>query len=287
MNPCPFLWSVLAVLALTCAARAAEYEAHVFHGPDGKAQPYRLLKPDHYDKGKRYPLVLLLHGYGERGTDNEKPIKTGSSGASLFLKNKVRERFPCFVLVPQAPGTWVSEPDFNVNQPFREQPNDSILLAVLTIQALMKRFSVDPDRIYVMGFSNGGCGTWDLLVRSPKFFAAAVVISGAGDPARITVARHLPIWVFHGAKDKTVPVARGHDMVAALKKAGGHPIYTEFPAAGHGDAAAEAHRESDLLPWLFAQQRGKPPVDVSALKSETSSTSGAEAKGSKSEAAKD
>ena len=76
------------------------------------AQPYRLLKPDHYDKGKRYPLVLLLHGYGERGTDNEKPIKTGSSGASLFLKDKVRERFPCFVLVPQAPGTWISEPDF-------------------------------------------------------------------------------------------------------------------------------------------------------------------------------
>jgi len=75
---------------MTCTAHAAEYEAHVFSGPAGKTQPYRLLKPDHYDKGKRYPLVLLLHGYGERGTDNEKPIKTESSGASLFLKEKVR-----------------------------------------------------------------------------------------------------------------------------------------------------------------------------------------------------
>jgi len=267
MNSQPLLQSLLAALVLTCSARAAEYETHVFNGPDGKTQPYRLLKPDHYDKGKRYPLVLLLHGYGERGTDNEKPIKTESSGAKLLLKSEERERFPCFVLVPQSPAAWVSIKDFNSNPTFREKPRDSILLAELKVHELLKQFSVDPNRVYVMGFSNGGCGTWDLLVRSPKLFAAAVVISGAGDPAQIGVAKHVPVWVFHGAKDKTVPVARGRDMVSALKKAGGHPIYTEFPTAGHVDAAADAHREPELLPWIFAQQRGKPAVEISAPKS--------------------
>jgi predicted peptidase len=273
MNAQMFVRSMLVVLMLTCTARTAEYESHVFDGPDGKKQPYRLLKPEHYEKGKRYPLVVLLHGFGERGTDNDKPIKSESSGALLFLKPNVRERFPCFVLVPQAPGAWVSEPDFNVNTPFREHPKNAILLADLTIQALMKKFPVDSDRIYIMGFSNGGCGTWDLLVRAPKLFAAAVVISGAGDPTRVAVARHVPIWVLHGAKDKTVPVARSHDMVAALKKSGGHPLYTEFPTAGHVDAAAKAHHEPDLLPWIFAQERGKPAVDISALESKTSSPS--------------
>ncbi len=131
----------------------------------------------------------------------------------------------------------------------------------------MKQFPIDPDRIYVMGYSNGGCGTWDLLVRAPKLFAAAVVISGAVDPASIGVAKRVPVWVFHGAKDKTVPAARGHDMVEALKKAGGHPIFTEYPNAGHGDTPTKAHDEPDLLPWLFAQRRGKPMVDISAPKS--------------------
>jgi predicted peptidase len=262
-----FLRSLLAALVLPSTATASEYETHIFNGPDGKTLPYRLLKPEHHDKGKRYPLVLLLHGYGERGTDNEKPIKTRSSGASLFSKDMVREQFPCFVVVPQAPGAWVSEPDFNVNTPFREKPQDSILLVGLTIQALTKQLSVDPDRIYVMGYSNGGCGTWDLLVRAPKLFAAAVVISGAGDPAQIGATKHVPVWVFHGAKDKTVPVARGRDMVAALKKAGGHPIFTEFPTAGHGDTPTKAHEDPELLPWMFAQKRGKPAVDISAPKS--------------------
>ncbi len=248
MNVHPFWRSMLAALLLTCTTGTAEYETHVFNGPDGKTQPYRLLKPDHYDKGKHYPLVVLLHGYGERGTDNEKPIKSESSGASLFLKDTVRERYACFVFVPQPPRGWVSLTDFDDNLTFREKPRTSLLLAGLAIQALTKEFSVDPDRIYAMGFSNGGCGTWDLVTRTPKSFAAAVVISGAGDPARIGVAKHMPLWVFHGEKDKIVPVARAHDMVAALEKAGGHPIYTEYPTAGHGDAAAKAHHEADLLP---------------------------------------
>ncbi len=98
-------------------------------------------------------------------------------------------------------------------------------------------------------------------------FAAAVVISGAGDPTYAAATKPVPLWVFHGAKDKTVPVARAHDMLAALKKAGGHPTYTEYPTAGHGNTPSQAHGERNLLLWMFAQRRGKPAVDVETMKS--------------------
>ncbi len=163
MDARTLLQTTFAALVLTCSLRAAEYESHKFTGPEGKTQPYRLLKPDGLEKGKRYPLVMLLHGYGERGIDNEKPIKTASSGASLFLKAEARKQFPCYVVVPQAPGAWVPEPDFNVNTPFRKQPHDSILLAGLLIPSLTKQYAIDHDRIYIMGYSNGGCGVWDIL----------------------------------------------------------------------------------------------------------------------------
>ncbi len=117
-----FAWSILPMLVLTYSLSAAEYEAHVFKGSADKTQPYRLLKPDHYDKSKHYPLVLLLHGFGERGTDNEKPVKTKSSGASLFLKEKVRERFPCFVLVPQAPESGSRNPISTLPRHFANGP---------------------------------------------------------------------------------------------------------------------------------------------------------------------
>ena len=269
-----------ALVAITFAghACAAEYETRTFTAPDAKTQPYRLLKPDSYDKSRRYPLVLLLHGFGERGTDNEKPVKSDSNGAGLFTKAAIRKEFPCFVIVPQAGHVWVSEPDFHRNTPFQEKPQDSIRLTGQLVAALMKEFSIDADRFYLMGYSNGGCGVWDLLVRAPKLVAAAVVKSGAGDPSRIAVAKPVPVWVFHGAKDETVPVARAHDMVAALKKAGGHVFYTEYASASHHDAATKAHHESELLPWIFAQRRGKPAVDPKSLKKETpkkeASTSG-------------
>jgi predicted peptidase len=254
-----------AALALTTcgvAADGAEYLARNFAGPAGKTLPYRLLGPIEVEKGKRYPLVVLLHGYGERGTDNEKPIKAANSGASLFLLSDVRKKYPCFVAVPQAPDVWVAEPDFHVNTPFRTQPQDSILLVGLLIPALAREHPIDLDRVVLMGFSNGGCGVWDLLVRAPAMFAAAVVISGAGDPARAALGKQVPTWVFHGAKDKTVPVARAHDMIAALKKSGGRPQYTEYPGAAHGDTPLKAHKEAELLPWMFAQRRGKPAVST-------------------------
>ncbi len=261
--------AIVTAFALVRSTGAAEYEVRTFTAPDGKTLPYRLLKPEDYDKSKHYPLVLLLHGFGDRGSDNEKPLKADTNGAGIFTKPEVRKKYKCFVVVPQAANVWVSEPDFHRNTPFREKPQDSIHLTSLTIAALTKEFSVDPERIYLMGYSNGGCGVWDLLVRAPKMVAAAVVKSGAGDPAHIGVAKPVPVWVFHGAKDETVPVARAQDMVAALKKAGGHVFYTEYAQANHHDAAIKAHHEAELLPWIFAQRRGKPVVDPKSLKPES------------------
>jgi predicted peptidase len=174
---------------LAPAARAAEYEARVFKGPAGKTLPYRLLTPADYDKARHYPLVLLLHGFGDRGTDNEKHLKSKSNGTALFADEKNRSKFPCFVVAPQTPSVWISEPDFNVNTPFKKEPAEGLMLTALLLEAMLKEFSVDKDRIYLMGYSNGGCGTWDMLVRAPTKIAAAVIKSGAGDPAAIAVAK--------------------------------------------------------------------------------------------------
>ena len=263
--------AIVASLCLVSPAFAAEYGARKFTAPDGKTLPYRLLKPDDYDQSKHYPLLLLLHGFGDRGEDNEKPIKAETNGAGIFLKSSVREKYPAFVVVPQTPNVWVAEPDFKVTTPFREKPQDSIRLTSLIVLALMKEFSIDADRFYVMGYSNGGCGVWDILCRAPKTVAAAVIKSGAGDPAHIAGAKSVPVWVFHGAKDPTVPVARAQEMVEALKKAGGHVFYNEYPSAGHPETAIKAHHEPELLPWMFAQRRGKPVIEPESLKTKSPS----------------
>jgi predicted peptidase len=113
---------------------------------------------------------------------------------------------------------------------------------------------VDSSRIYVTGLSMGGYGTWYLLTRYPDFFAAAAPICGGGDASRVEVFKHIPVWVFHGAKDDVVPVAQSRDMVKALRKAGAKPRYSEYRQVNH-ESWVPAYQERDLLPWLFSHSR--------------------------------
>src|SRR5262249_52824913 len=112
----------------------------------------------------------------------------------------------------------------------------------------------DQKRIYVTGLSMGGYGTWDVIGRRPDLFAAAVPVCGGGDETQAATIARVPIWAFHGARDGVVKPARSWNMVAALKKAGGHPGYTEYPDVGH-DSWVPTYRDPVLFQWLFAQKR--------------------------------
>ena len=235
--------------------RADDYEARTFTAPDGGTLPYRLLRPQNYDPAQKYPLVVLLHGAGERGTDNAAQTKYG---APLFAKPEVRQKYPAFVLVPQCPPdqTWSAVKNWKEPEPYQAEPKAPLKLALGAIDAVEKEFSIDPNRLYVTGLSMGGYGTWDLLSRIPERIAAAVPICGGGDTKRVPVAKGIAIWAIHGMEDTVVPVERSRELVAALQAAGGAPLYSEYPYVKH-DSWNNAYGEPELLPWLFAQRRGQ------------------------------
>ncbi len=206
---------------------------------------YRMLKPGMQKDNELYPLIIFLHGSGERGNDNTETLK---HIAPLFLNESNRAKYPCFVLVPQCPANenwtypdWYQEP---------REPMSSVVSLIDSLKALP---FIDSSRIYITGLSMGGYGTWYLLTRYPDIFAAAVPICGGGDILQAGKFKHVPIWNFHGARDTSVPVDRSRSMIRALKDAGGNPRYTEYKKAGH-DSWINAYREPDLLPWLFAQR---------------------------------
>jgi poly(3-hydroxybutyrate) depolymerase/lysophospholipase L1-like esterase len=248
--------ALLATVALaTVALRADDYEPRTFTSPDGKL-PYCLLKPKDFDASKKYPLVLLLHGAGERGDNNKDQLKWG---AKNFLNPEVREKYPAFVLVPQCPKDkkWVEMDWGGAAGTAPEDPGLTQKLMLATLEAVQKEFPIDPDRLYLTGLSMGGYGTWDLITRFPDKFAAAAPICGGGDKTKAAAAKPVPVWAFHGDADNVVMPVRTTDMVAALKAAGGNVAVTLYPGIGH-DSWTSAYAEPNFFPWMFAQRRGQP-----------------------------
>lgn len=242
------------MLLTTTGARAEQdpWQARTFHASNGLELPYRLLVPLHQPSPRPQPMVLFLHGAGERGNDNVSQLKNGVR--ELFATPSVRRRLPALVVVPQCPEgqRWVAV-DWNApahTMPL--SPSRPMAAVMELLDALQQEFSVDPTRRYVLGISMGGFGTWDLLARRPGSFAAAVPICGGADVATAPRLASVPLWVFHGSEDTVVPVGRSRSMVEALEKAGGTPRYTEYARTGH-DSWTRALAESGLLPWLFDQ----------------------------------
>ena len=251
-------WLVLLMFASPARAddQSAEFEEHTFAWHGGAKMPYRLLKPAKVEAGKKYPLVLILHGWGERGSDNNKQLK---DFGPAFLKPGVRKRFPCFVLLPQANGSWVENPVFDKPIGLTKKPTANLAMAHEILKAVVKKHPVDADRLYLMGYSNGACGVWELLEREPHVWAAAAPMAGAGDPSHVGPAKKVAIWAFHGEKDPTIPLDRMRELVAALRAAHGHPMFTIYPKGVHHHAKDGLH-DPNLLRWMFAQRRGQPEV---------------------------
>ena len=234
----------------------------IWKGADGGTLPYRLHVPARPEPGRLYPLVVHMHGAGSRGTNNVDQIRTGGAD---FLKWVVSRGEEFVFIAPQCPKKqmWIAAPWSAREHRMAEKPTPWLARAIEIIDDAVKRYPVDPDRVYVMGISMGGYATWELLQRRPKLFAAALPCCGGGDTTLASSLTDIAVWAFHGDADNVVPVYRSQSMVAAIRAAGGRKIrYREYPGVKH-NSWTPTFRDPKVFEWLFAQRRGKPdPVDA-------------------------
>ncbi|NAS29750.1 phospholipase [Flavobacteriaceae bacterium R38] len=221
--------------------------------------PYRILLPEHYDNSKQYPFILMLHGSGERGDDNEKQLV---HGASLFLKERIREEYPAIVVFPQCPeGDFWSNVDNNTKSnrqsafEFKEKgaPTRAMEIMNKMLLSLLEEYNVDMNSVYVGGLSMGGMGTFEIVRRNPDLFAAAFPICGGAHPETAGELIKTDWWIFHGKKDKVVPCEFSIKMADAIRAANGNVKLTIYPEAEH-DSWTPAFAESELLPWVFSKK---------------------------------
>lgn len=249
------------LLAFPFLASAQQgFEARWFNR-NGDTLPYRILLPVDYDAAKKYPLILVLHGAGERRNDNRAQLVHGSK---LFLNDTIRKEFPAIVIFPQcARDAWWApiQPKRDSTGKFTgfEFPADApptkpAALVHQLLDSLTASGSIDTKRIYVGGLSMGGMGTFDILARFPKRFAAAFPICGAGNESLSSrYAKNTALWIFHGAEDRVVPPTSSRNFYARLQQEKADVKYTEYPGVGH-NSWDNAFAEPQLLPWLFSHQ---------------------------------
>jgi len=215
--------------------------------------PYRLFRPE---AAGTLPIVMYLHGSGGLGDDNEKQVAQGNMfGARVWALPENQKRFPCYVVAPQTDRGWIRY-DFS-KEPAIELPGlgDGNRLALAILDGLRREFAIDERRIYVTGQSMGGAGVWNVMAHRPTLFAAAVICCGGSSTEDGTEAIDTPLWNFHGDADHTVPVSVSRNRIAARRKAGGRPLYTEYAGVDH-NSWQWAYTEPELVKWLFTQRRG-------------------------------
>jgi predicted peptidase len=231
-----------------------------FYAEGKDTMPYRILYPMDYDSTKAYPLVLFLHGAGDRGNDNRKQL---SKGGSLFVKDEVRKNYPAFVVFPQCSymsfwSTLQLGYDTVTKRPLMQfpvngKPTKAMELLEGMTAHLLETLPVKKDQVYVGGLSMGGMGTYEIVKRMPGIFAAAFPICGAANAATAPNLVNASWWVFHGEKDPLVSFHFSKDMVDALKREGAQVKFTAYPNAVH-NSWDKAFAEPGLLPWLFSQR---------------------------------
>jgi predicted peptidase len=252
--------------------------ARNFTNAQGQALTYYLYIPDHYNSAQKYPLVVLLHGGGERSDPKDTALQNQekifrNSFVQVWGKNysapynpNIQQHWPCFVLIPHMTNTqeWVNTDMQKGSYSQTAQPSLPLLLTKELLDSLQHEYAgIDAQRLLITGYSSGGFGVWDAIEHWPNYFAAAAPIAGAGDPSKAAELIHMPIWAFHGAKDVDIPPSGSRDMIQAIKAAGGEPRYTEFPNLGHGavvwstvySTTRDATFVHGFFNWFFAQRR--------------------------------
>jgi predicted peptidase len=265
MRIVPIRWLSLILCAglLSCGTMAPRETGFLIRSVNirGTTYPYTVYVPRGFDASKRWPVILFLHGSGERGADGLRSTQIGVAAA--IRANP--ERVPAIAVFPQAPvdSRWLGE------------PADAAMAA---LEKSIAEFHGDRSRVYLTGLSMGGYGTYHLALAHPDTFAALVVVCGglvphatttsvqqspltmgAADPYAFTAhaLRHLPIRLFHGDADPVIPVDESRRMAEELTKESADVRYVEFPGVGH-NAWDRAYGDAELWEWLFRQRRSNP-----------------------------
>ena len=275
-----FLFFVILISAVSISASAANtvedkngetidmmtqlFQAKTFTASNGRKINYRIFFPKDYSTEKKYPLILFLHGFDQRGDDNKSQFVNGICEP---FKDPNSQIYGCIVLAPQCPGDdmWVETNEmwsyynsYDSSNPKSEYylPESPSLAAVAElVQKTRDENAVDKNRVYVTGLSMGGFGTWDLLVRHTKIFAAAMPLCGGADYRKAGLIKNVPIWTFHGMKDTVVLPAGTIKMAATLKEIGGNIIFdkNEYPNHTH-NIWEDVYKRTDVLAWLLSQK---------------------------------
>lgn len=223
---------------------------------------YRILYPLNYNPGKKYPVLVFLHGSGERGRDNEKQLV---HGGELFLKKEIREKFSAIIIFPQCPAdtSWSYyesvydslSKERRLVFPTQEGPAYPERMVKQLTDSLIRIGLADEDHIFIGGLSRGAIGTYDLIIRYPTYYAAAFTIAGACNvQLMLNNGKHIPLWIFHGAKDDIINPSYDRELYTSLKNKNAPVKYTEYPEANH-NSWDPAFAEPALLPWLFSQHK--------------------------------
>ncbi|MFT6020274.1 MAG: putative peptidase [Saprospiraceae bacterium] len=234
-----------------------DYQKRTYLSGD-TALNYQIMYPNKFDKSKKYPLVLFLHGMGERGTNNEKQMTHGSK----LFRDSIDE-YPAIVIFPQCPPTdyWANlyRPDeggkdrifeFHIN----EEPNPSLAAVIKICEEMTSEKYVDESRFYISGLSMGGMGVWELTWRLGDKIAASMPICGGGPPEKAIEMTAVPLWVFHGVKDDVVDPRMSISMTKAVQQNGGNAKISLYPNANHNSWDA-AFAEPKFLTWMFSKVR--------------------------------
>jgi len=227
-----------------------KFEARTHSGKAG--MPYRLFRPQISGK---VPLVLFLHGSGGLGDDNLKQITGGNAyGTRVWALPENQKHFPCYILAPQTKSGWNDYVGTQEQAEVLPGLGEGSRSALEIVDRLCTEFPIDERRVYVTGQSMGGSGAWNVITHRPRLFAAAVICCASASHEDGTAAIGMPVWNFHGDSDQGVPVSVSRERMAARRKAGGHPLYTEYAGVDH-NVWQWAYTEPELLKWVFSQRR--------------------------------
>lgn len=255
-------WFLLAISILVgmqySAAQLSEY-AKKEYIVAGDTLRYRELSPKNVKEGVKYPLVVFLHGSGERGCDNEAQL---TWGGQMFLNPEYRAKYPAYVLFPQCPKDefWGYAPQMDTasampdSMPVLEKPVTNIRMIRALIKDYIAHGKADADRVYIVGLSMGGMGVYDLACRYPETVTAAVVICGAVNPVRLKEAKGIKWSIYHGDNDPEVPIEAARAAYTEMKRLKYDVRYHEFVGCTH-NSWNPAFNMPDFMKWLFSQSK--------------------------------
>lgn len=251
------LW-IVCLIGVSAQEPYKEYQQKVYVSSLGDSLQYCLLCPEVEKAGEKYPLVLFMHGAGERGDDNGKQLK---HGGQMWLNPINRANYPAFVLFPQCPtGRYWGYAKRPVSlEPYQMPDNPELTVLTRMVKELLDSFldmpQVDRNRVYVIGLSMGGMATYDMVIRYPEMFAAAIPICGTVNPVRIgKELKDVKFRIFHGDVDPVVPLQGSREAYKALKAVGAEVGYVEFVGCEH-NSWNPAFNIPDFMAWLFSQKR--------------------------------